>query len=273
MVLSSRVKRRQGITPTSLHEMKGVDVPELMSKKRNNMANDTLMLALNGDVTLQDFSKAMYRFKEIIIGLQEDVAPTSKIEWYVDELKAGSATAIIKGVPKTSKDIQAIKNIGSAYVDIGRRIVHGETLDNSDIVVNAITNLRELVNGRISSIIIQAAGKKYTIKQHTIFTPRKTYWDTETFGCVRGRVQSISERQYPHFTLYDYNDDHAILCSLPEGQKEKMRGIWGKLAYVEGTISRDENSDLVTSISNISNIEIIKEKKPKAWRQALGCLK
>ena len=119
----------------------------------------------------------------------------------------------------------------------------------------------------------KAAGKKYTVKRHAIFSPQKTYWATETFGCARGRAQSISDRQYLHFNLYDYDDDHAIACSLPEGQREKMRGIWGRLVYVEGTINRDEDNDQITSISNISNIEIIKEKKPQAWRQALGCLK
>ena len=244
-------------------------------KKKTTIKKDsnTLTLALNGDVTLQDFSKAMSQFKEIVSGLKEDVAPASDINWYIDELKAGSATAIIRGVPTTSDDMQAIKSIGNAYADIGRRIVHGETLTYNSVVVNAVTKLRKMINGHISSINIEAAGKKYTVKRHAIFSPQKTYWNTETYGCARGKVQSISDRQYLHFTLYDYNDDHAIACSLPEGQREKMRGIWGRLVYVEGTINRDENNDQITSISNISNIEIIKEKKPKEWRQALGCLK
>lgn len=234
---------------------------------------NTLTLALNGDVTIQDFSKAMNQFKEIVNGLREDVAPTSDISWYIDDLKAGSATAILRGVPITSNDMQAIKSISNAYADIGRRIVHGETLTFNATVVNAVTTLRKMINGHITSIGFQAAGKNYTIKRHAIFSPQKTYWDTETFGGARGRVQSISERQYLHFMLYDYNDDHAIACSLPEGQREKMRGIWGRLVYVEGTINRDEDGDQIASISNISDIVIIKEKKPCAWRQALGCLR
>ena len=245
-----------------------------MNKKRTEKKDsNTLTLALNGDVTLQEFSKAMNQFKEIVSGLKEDVAPASDIDWYIDKLKTGSATAIIRGVPTTSSDIQAIRNIGDAYADIGRRIVHGETLTFNATVISAVTNLRKMINGRISSINIEASGKKYTVKRHAIFSPQKTYWNTETFGCARGRVQSISDRQYLHFTLYDYNDDHPIFCSLPESQREKMRGIWGRLVYVEGTIIRDEDNDQITSISNISNIEIIGEKKPKAWRQALGCLK
>lgn len=245
-----------------------------MNKKViKNEKSNTLTLALNGDVTIEDFSKAMNQFKEIIKGLKDDVAPDSKIDWYIDELKAGSATAVLRGLPITNNDIPAIRNISEAYADVGRRIVHGETLAFNTTVINAVTNLRKMINGHITSINFQAAGKKYTVKKHAIFSPQKTYWNTETFGCAKGRVQSISDRQYPHFMLYDYDDDHAIACSLPENQREKMRGIWGMLVYVEGTINRDEDNDQITSISNISNIEIIKERKSKAWRQALGCLK
>ena len=149
-----------------------------------NKDSDTLTLALNGDVTLQDFSKAMNHFKEIVSGLKEDIAPDSDIDWYIDKLEAGSATAVIRGVPITDNDIPSIKNIGTAFADIGRRIVHGETLTFNTTVINAVTSLRKMINGRISSINFQAAGKRYTVKKHAIFSPQKTYWATETFGCA-----------------------------------------------------------------------------------------
>lgn len=235
--------------------------------------DNTLTFALGGDVTLRDFSNAILRFKDIISGLKEDVAPDSEIEWIIDELKASSAIAKIKGVPTISDDLQAIRNIKDAYLDVGRKVVHGENLTYNNTVVDAVTKLRKLINGRITSIRFETTEKKYTIKRHTIFIPTKTYWDTETFGCIRGRVQSISDRQFLHFTLYDYNDDHPITCYLPDIQKEKMRNIWGKLVYVEGIVQRNEDNDLATSISNISKIDIIKEREPKEWRKALGCLR
>ena len=100
----------------------------------------------------------------------------------------------------------------------------------------------------------------------------KETWVTETFGCIKGRVESISSRKSLHFTVYDYNDDHPISCYLPVGSDEKMRDIWGKLVYVEGLVKRDEDTDNVIIIRNISNIEPINEGEPYAWKGALGSI-
>jgi len=237
------------------------------------MKDNELTLALEGEVTLDDFSKAMRRFGEIIKGLEDEVAPKSKIDWVIDSLKKSSAIASVKGNPTSNKDIESVRRIRQEYIELGRKVVHGETLTNDTSVVQAVTELRKLINGRITSIRFETAEKRYVIKKHTIFAPTKTYWDTETFGGARGNAQSISDRQGFHFTLYDYNDDHAIYCSYPNGTREEMRNIWGKTVYVEGIVTRDTETDLVTSIHDISGIQIIRERKSQEWREALGCAK
>lgn len=237
------------------------------------MKDNELTLGLEGEVTLEDFSKAMRRFREIVEGLENEVAPTSKIDWVIDSLQNGSAIASIRGIPVKSEDIEAVRRIRQEYIELGRKVVHGETLTNDPPVVQAVTELRKLINGRITSIRFETTEKKYVIKKHTIFVPIKTYWDTDTFGGARGRVQSISDRQYLHFVLYDYNDDHAIACSYPNGTRKKIRDVWGKFVYVEGIVNRDTETDLVTSIHDISNITVVKERKPQEWRKALGCAK
>lgn len=236
------------------------------------MEDNELTLALDGEVTLNDFSKAMLRFREIVEGLSSEVAPNAKIDWVVDELKKKCAIASVRGIPLTGEDAESVRKIRTAYTELGRKVVHGETLTNDFPTINAVMGLRKLINGRITSIRFETTEKKYTIKKHTIFAPTKTYWDTETFGCARGRVESISKRQYLHFTLYDYDDDHPIQCFYTDGQKEEMRNIWDKLVYVEGIINRDEENDLINSISNIKNITVIEERKPQEWREAMGCV-
>lgn len=242
-------------------------------KENAEMESKELTLALDGEVTLKDFSQAMLRFKELINGLKDEVAPGSKINWVIDDLKKKCTITRIKGVAVDNEDIVSITQIRKAYIELGRKIVHGETLTNDYPVIQAVTGLRRLINGRITSIRFETDEKKYTIKKHTIFAPTKTYWDTETFGGARGRVQSISDRQYLHFTLFDYNDDHPITCSSLETQKEEMRNAWGKLAYIEGTVTRDKETDLISSINNITKITLIKEREPQEWRKALGCTK
>ena len=43
------------------------------------MAKDTLTLALNGDVSLEDFSKAIQQFFNLVSSLHDDVAKKSSI--------------------------------------------------------------------------------------------------------------------------------------------------------------------------------------------------
>jgi hypothetical protein len=237
------------------------------------MKNVDLTLALDGEVTLEDFSRAMQRFREIVVGLENEVAPGAHINWVIEDLKKKCAIAKIRGVATTRDDIASIGRVRRAYTELGRKAAQGEALTNTETVVQAVVGLRRLINGRVKAVRLESEKKTYVIKKTTIITPMRAHWDTETFGGARGRVQSISDRQYLHFTLYDYNDDRPITCSYPSGNRDRMRKIWGKLVYVEGIVTRDVDTDLVSSIRDISSIEVLKERKPHAWREALGCAK
>ena len=86
------------------------------------MAKDTITLALNGDVSLGDFSKAMQQFFSLVTGLHDDVAKESSIEWYIDSLEGGSAIATIKGIGEKEDDVKAIEQVVHAVADVGRSI-------------------------------------------------------------------------------------------------------------------------------------------------------
>jgi len=240
------------------------------------MKDNELTLALDGEVTLRDFSKAMLRFREMVEALEKEVDPKAKIDWVIDNLQKKCAIASVRGIPVTPKDRSTIKRVRSEFIEIGRRVVHGETLSNYAPVIQAVTGLRKLINGRITSIRFETTEKRYVIKKQTVFAPTESYWHTDTFGGARGRIQSISDRQFLHFTLYEYDDDHAITCSFPKdttqvARKEEMRNLWGKMAYVQGIVTRDEQTDLLKSIQDISSINVIDERQPKEWREAQGC--
>jgi hypothetical protein len=50
------------------------------------MDNDTLTLALNGDVSLRDFAQAMAQFSALVQGLTIEIAGDAAIEWVIDTL-------------------------------------------------------------------------------------------------------------------------------------------------------------------------------------------
>jgi len=237
------------------------------------MAFDTITISLKGDaVPLEDFSKAIPYFKNLIKGLQEENAPDAEINWVVEDLKIGSTTVTCRGITLTTKDAPAVEQISDAYLEVGRKIRVGEILHNKRNVIDAVLNLRKLINGKVTSIIFETPKNEYIIKQQPIALPQKDILGTETFGGIKGRVETITRRNSLHFTVYDYNDDHPISCYLPFGSEEKLRDIWGKLVYVEGLIKRDEDTDSVITIRNISNIEPIQEADSAAWRMALGSI-
>ena len=110
------------------------------------MPKDTITLALNGDISLGDFSKAVQGFLNLVTGLRSDIAKDASIEWFIEDLEAGSAiatvgdNAIIDGLRhKNPKPIE-----GSSTVFANGRSVHrvGEkrncgavTVGSSDVYV------------------------------------------------------------------------------------------------------------------------------------------
>jgi hypothetical protein len=59
------------------------------------MSENILTIALDGDITLMDFSAALSRFRLLIHALSTEVARKRKVIWRVEELNAGSAIATV----------------------------------------------------------------------------------------------------------------------------------------------------------------------------------
>ena len=61
------------------------------------MADDTLTLRLDGEVSLAAFRKAIESFADLVDALAEDITPSAAIACLVTHLEAGSAVATIRG--------------------------------------------------------------------------------------------------------------------------------------------------------------------------------
>ena len=53
------------------------------------MADETLTLALHGDVSLDTFAVAIEHWRGLVAAITREVAPDSRINWVIDELVAG----------------------------------------------------------------------------------------------------------------------------------------------------------------------------------------
>jgi hypothetical protein len=236
------------------------------------MVKDTLTLVLNGQVSLVDFSEAIKSLLSLVEGLQADLAQGKHIDWLIDALEAGSATAAVRGIAENEVDEESIERVVSAYEDIGRSIQKGQQFSYSDRVKNAAQKIISLVNGNITSVRFETADADFEFSKRpdefSSITPLNMF--EGAYGSVRGRVQSMTSRGGLRFTLYDLIGDRAISCYLSSGSEDIMREAWGKLVIVEGLVRRDPDTGRATTVRQVKEIQIVPEGKLGDYREAIG---
>lgn len=237
-----------------------------------NMAKDTLTLVLNGEVSLSDFSEAIRNLFNLVDGLHNDLARGKHIEWRIEGLEAGSATATVRGIVEDKADTPDVERVVTAYENVGRSIKEGRQFSYSTRVKTAAEKIIGLVNEHIKSVRFETSDADFEFsKPMSEFSALATVNVCEnTYGCVRGRVQSMTSRGGLRFTLYDLIDDRAISCYLATGSEDIMREAWGKLVIVEGLVRRDPESGRATSVRQVKDIQVISEGKPGDYREAIG---
>ncbi len=80
-----------------------------------------------------------------------------------------------------------------------------------------------------------------------------------SFGAIQGRVQSLSNRGTLRFTVYDLLYDKAVGCYIAEGKEELLLNTWGRLALIEGLITRDPINGRPLAVRQVSNIIPLQE--------------
>jgi hypothetical protein len=233
------------------------------------MSDNTLTLALEGDVTLKDFVYAMQHFHNLVNQLSGEVVEDANIQWEIETLQAGSATATIIGISQNHTDVVKVVD---AYNTVGRHLERNEPIPFSSAVAREAEKITSLIDKQISSIRFQTADSDSIIYGKFDATRQGLPTKTISFGVVRGRVQTITERHSLKFALYDSIFDKSISCYVPEDKKYLMTEVWGQLVEVAGEITRSVEHGRATSLRRITDIEIIPEIKPGNYKLARGIL-
>src|SRR5947209_8764702 len=121
------------------------------------MDQDTLTLALIGDVSLQEFAEAMQTFNALIKALTAELARDASIEWVIDTLEAGSATATVKG---ESDRLDSLAAIVTAYSTVGKTLHDHKPIPYSDRVRAPAEKLVGLLNSKITFIRFETASEE-----------------------------------------------------------------------------------------------------------------
>ena len=233
---------------------------------------DTLTLGLDGDVRLADWANAVTGLREIVDGLAAELSKDHDLEWIVDDLQASSAIATIRGVGNSD----AIHRVVRGYERVGESLASNKPLPFGTQVSASATRLVRLINGSVSSVRLETAGCDYVVRASRLLSGDKgddqdADVPREAWGMIEGRIQTLTTRGGFRFTLFDSVFDRAVSCYLsPSYPQDKMRDVWDKVAWVEGSITRHPDTGRPQAVRRIRSITVAKAHD--TFRRARGIL-
>lgn len=236
------------------------------------MPKQLLTLVLDSpQIGLKEFSEAVGRFRALIDTLSQEHAKHAQVQWIIHTLEIGSATAVVRGIPKREEDLASVEHVVNAYENVGRMVSQRNYATLSPQVAKHARSLANLVTGGIRAIRLETEADEVEILPFSGETQSAPLHRT-CFGCVKGRIQTVTNRQGLRFTLYDLSTDKPVSCYLVPGSEEIMRGAWGHIAIIEGEIRRNPQTGYAQTIRQVRQVEIVSEGDPGDFRQARGAL-
>lgn len=231
------------------------------------MVENILTIALEGDITLAEFSEAIRRFWSLIGDLSLEVGGQTKIDWRIDDLQAGSAIATIRG---HSPQLEVVERVIHAFAGVGNALQRREPIPYSDKVRRDANALRSTVKGSVTSIRLSTPFSDALITRQA--NQEKEAVITYAHGQVTGRVQTLTSRGGLKFTVYDSIFDKPVSCYLDENQEDIMRGAWGRKVKVSGVIGREPERNRPVVVRKIREVEVLAEVTPGDYRHARGAI-
>lgn len=227
------------------------------------MNTESLTLFLDGDVPLDLFAQAMGRFSRLVSELSEEVGTDTEITWTVSDLVAGSAAITVSGV---STQAEAVARVSRAYVIVGQSLAAQQPIPFSSAVVRAATDLTKVLDDQVTSLRFESGDESAIVTVGEI--NRQPAKRVGAYGSVEGRIETLTSRKGPGFTLYDSIHDRPVRCDLRDDQRDMVREAWDRHVLVRGWVNREPIHGRPVSIKPVTSIEILKARVPGAYRQA-----
>jgi hypothetical protein len=236
--------------------------------------SDTITLALDGVVSLSDFSAAVSRFNGLVAALAAD-AKVQGVVWQIDALDYSSAITTARGVSQNGAQPEQIARVVRAYIEVGQALEQGNTVPYPANVQKEARGIADILQGSaVEAIRFETAESDAIVRRQAIPTaaPVAAPEREEAYGAVTGRIQTLTSRNSLRFTLYDHIHERAVSCYLGEGRESLMRQMWDRVATVEGWVSRDPATGRPLTVRRVSNVTALTEVEPQDYTKARGAL-
>jgi hypothetical protein len=237
-------------------------------------AGDTVTLALQGDtVTLEQYAAGVERFAQLVDALAREAG--ASVRWEIEDLEVGSAITTARAVSTNGTPSADIERVTHAFLSVGIALERHEPIPFSPEVQQAAEEVADVLRLGVDAIRFETAEAEAVVTSAEPQVPppvisRQSF--RPAYGAVRGRVQTLSNRNTLRFTLYDLLTDRAVSCYVAKEQEELLRDIWGRQAEVEGVVSRDPLTGRPLSVRQVRDIRPLPEAEPQAWRRSRGAV-
>jgi hypothetical protein len=233
------------------------------------MANDTVTLELQGDVSLQQFANAIKHFAGLVAELSAE-AKSPNLRWEIDDLELGSAMATARAVGDKPR---VVERVVRSYLEVGHALESGEVIPFPARVQTEAHALVDVLANGVKAVRFETAEADAIVTRLEKPAPSLAAPPVvlkAAYGAVTGRVQTLTSRTGLRFMLYDMIHDKAVSCYLAVGSEDQARNIWDKLATVEGVVTRDSLTGRPVAVRDIRHIDMLDEAEPTGYQRARG---
>lgn len=239
---------------------------------------DSLTITLEGEVTLQVFTRTLVSLQDLINAISHEVAGKADIRWVITGLESGSTTATMRGIERSANQFPVTRVI-EAYEEVGESLQSNRPPPErlGAAVALRVADFKRVVTSHVTDVRMETEDFDAILKVDHLspVTPigepmrlvEKPNW---SYGSVRGRVQAASSRGQLRFTLYESVNDRAVSCYLGEHQDALITENWGRSVYVSGRVTRDPDTGRPLAIRRITEMVPVPEFEPGSWRDAKG---
>jgi hypothetical protein len=207
----------------------------------------------HGQVTLRVFADVLNRARYILSDLDSAISeePKGSLEWYIDDLRTGSAEAVIVSRPKRpGVDERLPHMVGTNFVSGLGLVESGEAIPPyfSDVDLGRVraiaSRLRDPgvqalqavhLNGHdLTAVVTEQAG----VNVAKLLAPH-----SKAIGSVVGKLEVISVHGPPRFNVYDAATKKAVRCRFEQERLDEVAAALGKKVVVTGIVYRNSRGD------------------------------
>ncbi len=227
-----------------------------------------LSFRLGGEVTLKLLQDALERFLGVLDALSD--SQDADIDWVVADLAHGSVAAAVRAVPLDDSAVPKVAALCHDYLEAATSVQQGQA-DVTLPLHRRMYRLAQLAD-EAHPLALSTNGQQVDLCESVTQQGFDNLNNFVTYGTLRGRVETLSRHKQLSFRLYELATGAAVICHMDPNTEETMRNVWGHLADVTGTISRDPETDEPRSMKSIISVEPVEEGTRGGWRRARGVL-